>query len=100
MSSFIKDYKKRREFVPKWITYSVILLAFFFPLFLVIGENNLFDYILDFIKRLAGPNESYIHLLAYLICFLILLFPAVIFLQIIGHFKMMSNTKSKTDNKT
>lgn len=85
MSNLIKNFKRRRNSVPKWFTGVSVTFSFLYPFYLVIGKNNLYDYILNFIKKLAKPNENYIYILAYLICAFIFLIITVVFIQLIGY---------------
>lgn len=84
MNSFTENFKKRRAAVPKWLTVLAVLFAFFIPIYLVIGQNNLFDLILNWIISFTGPEANYIHILSYLLCVLLLLFPAGLLLQLVG----------------
>lgn len=93
MSSVLENFKKRRSAVPKWLSVLAVLFAFFFPIYLVIRENNLFDLILNWIITFTGPEANYIHLLSYLLCVVMLLFPAGLLLQLIGFIILKNKVK-------
>jgi len=86
-------FKNRRDISPKWITYIIVLIAFFYPIVLVLGDNNLFDFILKWIKGLTEPNAPFIYLLSYLLCFFILLIPSIVLIQTIGYYYIIKNNQ-------
>ena len=84
-------FKNRRDIVPKWISYTLILGALLYPMVLIIGKDNLFDLILNQIISWTSPDADFIYLLSYLISSLILLIPLIIVLQLVGYYMIKKN---------
>ncbi len=74
----------RGRAAPSWLRGVVALACFGVPLVWVLGEDNLFDVFLRLVTRLAGPTADLRHLLAYLLCTLVLLVPGGLLIQLVG----------------
>ncbi|MBL4593975.1 MAG: hypothetical protein HRT73_10700 [Flavobacteriales bacterium] len=88
------NFKNRRDIVPKWVKGIVVFLGFFYSFVLVVGNDNLFDFFLNFIINYTGPDASLIYALAYLLCLLVIFFPLALILQVVGFYLIQKKKNS------
>ena len=93
MGDTLKNIRKRSRAVPEWLRVIIILFTLFYPMVLVIVEDNLFDIVRDAFTGISGPEVPYLYTASYLMCVLILLIPTNIIMQLIGHWLLNRNKK-------
>lgn len=87
VSAFEKMQQRARA-VPGWVKGIVLTGVFVVPFVWVLGDDNPFDWALASITALAGDEADFRHLLAYLVCVLVLLIPAGVGLQLLGGWRL------------
>ncbi|EDM80327.1 hypothetical protein PPSIR1_11145 [Plesiocystis pacifica SIR-1] len=84
----VEQMQRRAAAVPKALTGLSVAAVFVVPLVWVIGEDNIFDWTLAWITSMAGEGADLRHLLAYLLCVMILLVPTGVAIQLVGHWRL------------
>lgn len=84
----------RAAAVPGWSKGLLIGGAFFIPLVWVVGDDNLFDWTLARLSEQFGETADFRHLLAYLLCVVVLLIPAGVVLQLFGAWRLRRQSGS------
>ena len=86
--SGLEQMQLRARAVPGWVKGPVFVGVFLGPLVWVIGDDNLFDWTLAWLGAVFGQEAEFRHLLAYLLCVIVLLIPAGVGVQLLGGWRL------------
>lgn len=97
MSDWLERIKARGAAAPSSTKTLVLLAVFVLPLMMLIANLPPYSTFLSLITDTVGEGEDYRHLLAYLICALILLVPGGIIIQRAGAKAIRNRSNGEND---
>ncbi|PRP97356.1 hypothetical protein [Enhygromyxa salina] len=84
----LEHLQHRARAAPGWLAGVVFTTVFLLPFVWVVGDNNPFDWTLDWLSATFGADADYRHVLAYLVCVVMLLIPGGILVQSVGALRL------------
>jgi magnesium-transporting ATPase (P-type) len=84
----LEQMQLRARAVRAWLKGVVFVAVFLVPLVWVVGDDNPFDWTLAWLSAAFGEDADFRHVLAYMICVLVLLVPGGMLIQAVGAWRL------------